>query len=202
MKLFGYSISLNVLILIGILYLIMVVNALSGTCNREGMTTSETAGETAGIDIINSIVEIMNQTITSSPNPLPIGNFMAYSERVNNAMIRANSTLVTEKGNIALEQIKKAMETADYQRAAQQAVQQAELDRQKAAAQQAELDRQMAAAQQAELDRQMAAAQQAASARPDPRIASAYATQPIASAYATQPVASYQRLGKKKRGGQ
>ena len=36
-KLFGYSISLNVIILIGILYLIMVVNALSGSCNREGM---------------------------------------------------------------------------------------------------------------------------------------------------------------------
>jgi len=36
-KLFGYSISLNVLILIGILYLIMLVNALSGACNREGM---------------------------------------------------------------------------------------------------------------------------------------------------------------------
>ncbi len=37
MKVFGYSISLNVLILIGILYLIMVVNALSGSCNREGL---------------------------------------------------------------------------------------------------------------------------------------------------------------------
>jgi hypothetical protein len=42
MKLFGYSISLNVLILIGILYLIMVVNALSGSCNREGMSTIDT----------------------------------------------------------------------------------------------------------------------------------------------------------------
>ena len=41
MKLFGYSISLNVLILIGILYLIMVVNALSGSCNREGLTGKE-----------------------------------------------------------------------------------------------------------------------------------------------------------------
>jgi hypothetical protein len=36
MKVFGYSISLNVLILMGVLYLIMVVNALSGSCNREG----------------------------------------------------------------------------------------------------------------------------------------------------------------------
>jgi len=37
MKIFGYSISINVLILIGILYLIMVVNALSSSCNREGL---------------------------------------------------------------------------------------------------------------------------------------------------------------------
>ena len=36
MKVLGYSISLNVLILIGILYLIMVVNALSSSCSREG----------------------------------------------------------------------------------------------------------------------------------------------------------------------
>ena len=39
MKLFGYSISLNVVILICIFYLIMVVNALSGSCIREGMGT-------------------------------------------------------------------------------------------------------------------------------------------------------------------
>ena len=36
MKVLGYSISLNVLILIGILYLIMVVNALSSSCSIEG----------------------------------------------------------------------------------------------------------------------------------------------------------------------
>ena len=43
MKLFGYSISLNVLILIGILYLIMTVNALSGSCNMEGLITMSNA---------------------------------------------------------------------------------------------------------------------------------------------------------------
>jgi hypothetical protein len=42
MQLFGYSISLNVLILIGVLYLIMVVNALSSSCNREGMAPMQT----------------------------------------------------------------------------------------------------------------------------------------------------------------
>ena len=38
MKLLGYSIDLNIIILIGILYLIMVINALSGSCKREGNT--------------------------------------------------------------------------------------------------------------------------------------------------------------------
>jgi hypothetical protein len=51
MKLFGYSVSLNVLILIGILYLIMIVNALSSSCNKEGLKTvikeSKTPAESA-----------------------------------------------------------------------------------------------------------------------------------------------------------
>ena len=38
MKLLGHSISINVLILIGIMYLIMVVNAVSSSCKREGMS--------------------------------------------------------------------------------------------------------------------------------------------------------------------
>ena len=168
MKLFGYSISLNILILIGILYLIMVVNALSSSCNREGMTTTEAAA----IDIINQIVDIMNQTITSSPNPLPRDNFMAYIDRVNMAMIKAKSTLVTEKAIIAMDLIKKAMETADYQREtyarqaveAQQAVldRQAEADRQSALDRQAEADRQSALDRQAEADRQSVLDRQAA----------------------------------------
>jgi hypothetical protein len=37
MKLFGYSISLNVVILLSIFYVILVVNALSGSCIREGL---------------------------------------------------------------------------------------------------------------------------------------------------------------------
>ena len=41
MKLFGYSISLNVVILICIFYLILVVNALSGSCIREGLGTMD-----------------------------------------------------------------------------------------------------------------------------------------------------------------
>ena len=41
-KLFGYSISLNVLVFMGILYLIIVLHAVSGACNMEGMSSSDT----------------------------------------------------------------------------------------------------------------------------------------------------------------
>ena len=41
MKFLGYSIDLNIIILIGILYLIMVVNAISGSCKREGLNISQ-----------------------------------------------------------------------------------------------------------------------------------------------------------------
>jgi hypothetical protein len=65
MKLFGYSISLNVLILIGILYLIMVVNALSGSCNREGLTNTEIYIE----DFVKSIEFTIDQAELKG-NPL------------------------------------------------------------------------------------------------------------------------------------
>jgi hypothetical protein len=41
-KLFGYSISLKVLMLMGILYLIIVLHAISAACNMEGMSSSDT----------------------------------------------------------------------------------------------------------------------------------------------------------------
>jgi len=62
MKVFGYSISINVLILLGILYLIMVVNALSGSCNREGMSASDTS-------IANQLKQLQ-ATIQNTPKPI------------------------------------------------------------------------------------------------------------------------------------
>jgi hypothetical protein len=52
MKLLGYSIDLNIIILIGILYLIMVVNAISGSCKREGRKNKK--GSSSG-DTFNSV---------------------------------------------------------------------------------------------------------------------------------------------------
>ena len=59
MKLFGYSISLNIVILIGILYLIMIVNALSSSCNREGYDRRMTQQQNQGA--YNSALRANNQ---------------------------------------------------------------------------------------------------------------------------------------------
>jgi hypothetical protein len=72
MKLFGYSISLNVLILIGILYLIMVVNALSGTCNREGATS-----------MMAPLYAIVNQvTATKQTRPLTVAEKLYFTTQL------------------------------------------------------------------------------------------------------------------------
>ena len=66
-KLFGYSISLTVIILIGILYLIMVVNALSASCNREGMTDRDSyiANFVDSIEMIINKAELNGKPLTA-----------------------------------------------------------------------------------------------------------------------------------------
>jgi hypothetical protein len=68
MKLFGYSISLNVLILIGVLYLIMVVNALSGSCNREGRKGRSNKSPPAN-SLISEVYKLLD-TAQRMPRPL------------------------------------------------------------------------------------------------------------------------------------
>ena len=63
MKLFGYSISLNIVILIGIFYLIMVVNALSSSCNREGMSNADSS--------LNAQIGLLQTTLDKTPDPAP-----------------------------------------------------------------------------------------------------------------------------------
>jgi hypothetical protein len=76
MKLFGYSFSLNVLILIGILYLIMVVNALSSSCNREGLTPLQKAA--LGINqILGTMKDKMKQ---SGKNTITKAEYMQYRD--------------------------------------------------------------------------------------------------------------------------
>ena len=82
MKLFGYSISLNVIILIGILYLIMVVNALSSSCNREGLTNTSEANTSEVlppakdklVDLMKDIndAQAVNAPYAPIPRPSPI----------------------------------------------------------------------------------------------------------------------------------
>ena len=58
-KIFGYSISLNVLILMGILYLIIVLHAISGSCDMEGMSTADTTL----LKNVSSVEEACNSTL-------------------------------------------------------------------------------------------------------------------------------------------
>ena len=104
-KLFGYSISLNVLILIGILYLIMVVNALSASCNMEGLKgpagkakrkknkEEEEAEQRAAMVIQNELNKIAS-VANNMPKPLsPIGK-QRIIDRLNNLSARApNETI-------------------------------------------------------------------------------------------------------------
>jgi hypothetical protein len=90
-KLFGYSISLNVIILIGILYLIMVVNALSGSCNREGMDNRNIQGDLNNL-IENTVQGIKLQINDAERNGRPltekqIQNFSAQLMNITDIMV-------------------------------------------------------------------------------------------------------------------
>jgi hypothetical protein len=86
-KLFGYSISINVLILIGILYLIMVVNALSASCNMEGLTDKEAQGIA---NAIQNEVEKTKSIIKNMPKPLSQKDKQGISDRLSNLMSMAS----------------------------------------------------------------------------------------------------------------
>lgn len=73
-KLLGYSISLNIIILIGIFYLIIVVNALSGSCNREGFTNAELKLKQQ-FDQLSNMVAQAKGPITASDNTKIISMF-------------------------------------------------------------------------------------------------------------------------------
>ena len=52
-SIFGFSVSIEILILIGVIYLILVVNTLHGCCNTYGMIEGfESGGIVGGADAI------------------------------------------------------------------------------------------------------------------------------------------------------
>jgi hypothetical protein len=77
MKVFGYSISLNVLILMGILYLIMVVNALSGSCNREGFKGIKKKINKMREQVVNPVVPTYNDPGPTRVIPPNVNKYQA-----------------------------------------------------------------------------------------------------------------------------
>ena len=92
-KLFGYSISLNVIILIGILYLIMVVNALSASCNMEGLKgpagkakrqKNREDEEQEAAEVFKTQIDQILSATANMPKPLSPSAKQNITERLNN----------------------------------------------------------------------------------------------------------------------
>ena len=102
MKLFGYTISLNVLILIGILYLIMVVNALSGSCNREGLK---------GFKKIQNAIDSVNMDAPQSSLGTPSAE-NSYIEQANQVQQASGLEQLIQANNLAKHRSRSTEETA------------------------------------------------------------------------------------------
>ena len=105
MKLFGYSISLNVLILIGILYLIMVVNALSSSCNREGLSASEIRKAQVSINnVLGRAKETMSKSTTKK---LTKQEYLGYEKELNDIGIVSKDRNIMNQAKLAASQLTK-----------------------------------------------------------------------------------------------
>ena len=72
LSIFGFKLNLEVLILIGIVYLILVVNTLTSCCNITGITEGfATGGLTGGTDkLVKHVAQQVNQGIQQAQSAL------------------------------------------------------------------------------------------------------------------------------------
>ncbi len=103
MKLFGYSISLNILILIGILYLIMVVNALSSSCNREGLTPQQKAS----LDIKNILDTMKGKMTQSGKNTITTAEYIQYKNSLISIGETSKDKNIMAQAKLAVSQLPK-----------------------------------------------------------------------------------------------
>ena len=98
LKVFGYSISLNILILIGTLYLIMVVNALSASCNREGNAAHDQKAKQETYNALKKINSDLSGLIKLEPtaNTSPkVAEMLAKVEK-----LKSNMSKIAAKGKV------------------------------------------------------------------------------------------------------
>lgn len=99
-ELFGFKLSLEVLILMGIIYLVIIINSLYGCCNYEGFVGANTNyGESSQFSLTNN--KLVNTDSWSMPN-LTIVQGKPPSLGVQNILNRSPQPVPLPKGEMLM----------------------------------------------------------------------------------------------------
>jgi hypothetical protein len=99
-ELFGFKLSLEVLILIGIIYLVMIVNTLHGCCNAEGFVGANTNyGESSQFSLTND--NVINTNSWDMPN-LTMTKGQPLSQGVKNVLDRPQQPIPLPEGELLM----------------------------------------------------------------------------------------------------
>lgn len=100
LELFGFKLSLEILILIGIIYLVMIVNTLYGCCNMEGFVGANTNyGESSQFSLTSD--NSINTNSWNMPN-LTITKGEPLSKGVSNVLDRPEQPIPLPEGEMLM----------------------------------------------------------------------------------------------------
>ena len=100
LEILGFKLSLEVLILIGIIYLVMIVNTLYGCCNAEGFVGANTNyGESSQFSLTND--NAINTNSWDMPN-LTITKGQPLSQGVKNVLDRPQQPIPLPEGELLM----------------------------------------------------------------------------------------------------
>ena len=100
LEILGFKLSLEVLILIGIIYLVMIVNTLHGCCNMEGFVGANTNyGESSQFSLTND--KVINTNSWDMPN-LTMTKGQPLSQGVKNVLERPQQPIPLPEGELLM----------------------------------------------------------------------------------------------------
>jgi hypothetical protein len=100
LEILGFKLSLEVLILIGIIYLVMIVNTLYGCCNTEGFVGANTNyGESSQFSLTND--NAINTNSWDMPN-LTMTKGQPVSQDVQNVLDRPEQPIPLPEGEMLM----------------------------------------------------------------------------------------------------
>ena len=100
LELFGFKLSLEILILMGIIYLVIIVNTLYGCCNKEGFVGANTNyGESSQFSLTND--KLIDTNSWNMPN-LTITKGRPLSKDVLNVLDRPEQPIPLPEGEMLM----------------------------------------------------------------------------------------------------